>query len=111
VKDDGAIEWSRGATAIHNQVRGLFPWPHAYTFHGARRLIIWRTAVNASDARVGASALPGTIVAATGDDLLVRAGDAAVRVVELQTEGKRPMPVRQFLAGHALAVGSRLHRQ
>ncbi len=42
-KEDGAIDWSRPAGEIHNQVRGLHPWPHAFTYVDGQRLILWRT--------------------------------------------------------------------
>jgi methionyl-tRNA formyltransferase len=51
--------------------------------------------------------LPGTILVAAGDDLIVAAGDGAVRIREIQAEGKRPMTTREFLAGHRLASGDR----
>jgi methionyl-tRNA formyltransferase len=102
-KEDGAIDWSRPAEAIHNLVRGLHPWPHAFTFYGRRRLIVLRSAVADSSAGV-----PGTIVEAHGDRLHVAAGSGVVAVREIQVDGKRPMGVREFLAGHPLAAGERL---
>jgi len=55
-----------------------------------------------------ASAPPGTVLDAAGDALRVATGDGVIEVLEIQTEGKRPMPVREFLAGHPLAAGARL---
>jgi methionyl-tRNA formyltransferase len=102
-KEDGAIDWSRSAPAIHNLVRGLHPWPHAFTFYRGRRLIVLRTMVGDTS-----DAVPGTILEAQGDRLHVSAGGGVVAIREIQVEGKRPMSVREFLAGHALAAGERL---
>jgi methionyl-tRNA formyltransferase len=101
-KEDGLIDWSRPAGAIHNLIRGLHPWPHAYTFLGNRRLILLRSTP------VGAvtHALAGVVVAAHGDELRVAAGDGVVQIAELQAEGKRPMTAREFLAGHAVQIGA-----
>jgi methionyl-tRNA formyltransferase len=114
-KEDGLIDWACSALQIHNQVRGLYSWPHAYTFLNARRLILRRTRVDDRSAKAFAlhsshPTAPATILAAAGDDLVVQAGDAPLRIVEIQTEGKRPMSAREFLAGHGLAVGTRLGR-
>jgi methionyl-tRNA formyltransferase len=102
-KDDGVIDWTRSAGEIHNQVRGLYPWPHAYAFLGGKRLILLRT----SPEDVDTHPLPGTVVAAHGDDLRVAAGAGLVRIHELQVEGKRPMRAREFLAGHPVHAGDR----
>jgi methionyl-tRNA formyltransferase len=102
-KADGAIDWSASAMDIHNRIRGLHPWPHAYTFHGSNRFILHRSRVDTPDA----SALPGTILDASGDRLIVATGAGALRIVEIQPEGKRALTPRDFLAGHRLAAGER----
>jgi methionyl-tRNA formyltransferase len=110
-KDDGAIDWTAPAERVHNLVRGLYPWPHAFTYHHGRRLILLRSQpVTHSAFRISHSALdsPGTILEASGDRLTVAAGSGALHVHELQAEGKRPMTVREFLAGHRLTPGDRL---
>ena len=103
-KEDSALDWSRRARDLHNQIRGLHPWPHAETFLHGKRLILLRSAV--LDESSGAS--HGTIVAARGDQLVVATGDGVLRILELQAEGKKPMRARDFLAGHAIPAGSRL---
>jgi len=97
------IDWSRPAGEIHNQVRGLHPWPHAYGFLGGRRLILLRTSPEDADTHP----LPGTVVAAHGDDLRVAAGTGLLRIHELQLEGKRPLSAREFLSGHPVQAGDR----
>jgi methionyl-tRNA formyltransferase len=102
-KDDGAIDWSWPAVRVHNLIRGLHPWPHAFSFLGGRRFILRRSSVEPS-AETGQ---PGTILEADGDRLIIATGDGHLRVVEIQAEGKRPMGAREFLAGHRLTAGDR----
>jgi len=103
-KDDGIVDWSRSAPEIHNLVRGLHPWPHAYTFHDTGRLILHRSVAN----MVQSDASPGTVVAAHGDALHVATGIGTLQITQLQSEGKRIMSAREFLAGSSLRVGHRL---
>jgi methionyl-tRNA formyltransferase len=99
-KADGLIDWARSSQAIHDQVRGLHPWPHAFTFLDGERLIIHRTSPPRD---TSAGQPPGTILVAEGDDLMVATGEGgALRVMELQAEGGRLLRVREFLAGHRI---------
>lgn len=125
-KEEGLMDWSRPARDLHNQVRGLHPWPHAYTFGPRGRLIVHRSAVvdtlvematmrhveETHDAHTDAAGNlapePGTIVTAAGDTLHVATGDGLLALIEIQAEGGRALPVRQFLAGHPLAPGDQL---
>jgi methionyl-tRNA formyltransferase len=102
-KEDGRIDWSRRAAEIHNLIRGLHPWPHAYTFVDDKRLILLRSQAAADSG----GEPPGTVITARGDDLRVAAAAGTLRILELQAEGRRPMTARDFLAGHPLAPGSR----
>jgi len=103
-RHEGTIDWRRSAQAIHDQVRGLVPWPRASTTLDGRRLIVTRTAVAGNDAY----GEPGVIVEAHADRLIVAAGDGALRILELQPEGRRVLGVREFLAGRPIAPGTRL---
>jgi methionyl-tRNA formyltransferase len=98
------IDWTASADHIHNLIRGLHPWPHAYTFLDGRRFILLRAGWD--DASVP-NAAPGTISHADGDQLRVAAGTGTVRLLQIQPEGKRPLGPREFLAGHHLTVGAR----
>ena len=109
-REEGLIEWSRPAAVIHNQVRGLYPWPHAHTFADGKRLIVLRT-VCGTRLEGLSPASPGTIVGADSSGIHVATGDDPIAIVEVQLEGKRPMPVRDFLSGHHLAVGDRFAQQ
>ncbi len=106
---DGMIDWTQRAADVHNHIRGLHPWPHAHAYVNGMRLILLRSALD--DGSAGADrgdTAPGTIVDASGDDLRVACGQGVIRIVQLQTEGTRPMSARDFLAGHRLPAGERL---
>jgi methionyl-tRNA formyltransferase len=106
-KDDGVIDWNWPATRIHNLIRGLHPWPHAFSFVQGKRVILRRSAIETRDEAQAPSGLPGTVIEADGDRLIVSTGDGPLRLVEIQAEGKRLMTVRDFLAGHRLTAGDR----
>lgn len=103
-KEDGLLDWSLPAAAIANRVRGLSPWPGAYTYLGADRWIVWKA--QALD-RSAPAVLPGTIVEAAKEGLLVATGSGALRMTEVQPANSRRMSVAQYLAGHALEPGLR----
>jgi methionyl-tRNA formyltransferase len=104
-KEEGLIDWSLPASYIHNRVRGLYPWPHAYTYLDDTRLIVLKTHVD----EASTDAPPGTIVTAAGDDFHVATGhQGRIAIDRIQLEGGRPLAVRQFLAGHRVAPGARL---
>jgi len=103
-KADAPIFWWRSAGEIHNQVRALSPWPLASTsLDGARLLVV---ATEAGNEAAPAGALPGTVLAASGDRFVVAAGHGTVQVLSLKPEGKRAMAAREFLAGHQVLPGA-----
>ena len=104
-KDDGRIRWSRSALEIHNQVRGLTPWPHAYSFLGGTRYIIHRSKPSA----IATTLAPGSIAAASAaDGVLVACGDQrCLELIDVQLEGKRVLTARDLLANPALKPGAR----
>jgi methionyl-tRNA formyltransferase len=106
-KDDGAIDWTWPAVHLHNLIRGLHPWPHAFSSLHGRRFILRRSAIETAGPAGVSPDLPGTILEADGDRLIIATGDGRLRVVEIQAEGKRPMGAREFLAGHRLTAGDR----
>jgi methionyl-tRNA formyltransferase len=111
-KEDGLIDWSKPARAVHDKVRAMQPWPVAYTYWhhtdptGAPaepvRLIIHATRP------VGGQGPPGTVLAAAEDRFEIGAGDGAVQIVTLQREGKKPGPAAEFLRGHHVRPGDRM---
>jgi methionyl-tRNA formyltransferase len=102
-KEDGLIDWSRPAAEIHNQVRGLSPWPGAFTYWNGQLLKIGRT-----QAEKGADAVPGTVVSADIEGVCIACGRGVLRVCELQLAGKKKLPAGDFLRGTSLSVGARL---
>lgn len=103
-REEGVIQWDRPAQMIHNQVRGLTPWPHAWCFLHDTRLILTRT----RPLEEVTAATPGTVLEARGDVITVATGSGVLRILELQPEGKRPLSAREFLAGRAIPEGTRL---
>ena len=101
-KEDGRLDWTRPARVIHNLVRGLHPWPHAFSFLDRTRYLILRTEVETSSGPDPAPAA-GEIVEAGADRLRVACGEGTVLAIhELQPEGRRRLPTRAFLAGHPI---------
>jgi methionyl-tRNA formyltransferase len=115
-REDGIIDWTRSAEAIHDLIRGLHPWPHTSTYHRGKRLILLRSEKGSGgffDSRGEKKppdpfSVPGTIVGASGDRLWVATGDGVIAITELQAEGRRPMTAREFLAGHRMTPGDLL---
>ena len=104
-KEEGLVDWALPAMFIHNRVRGLYPWPHAYTYLDGHRLILLQTHVDDEPA----TEPPGTVVAVTRDGFHVATGHGGrLAVLRLQPEGRRPMTVREFLAGHPIRPGALL---
>jgi methionyl-tRNA formyltransferase len=108
-KTDGAINWARPALAIKNQIRGLEPWPRTYTYwhrknHAPVRMILGPADVYAAS---DSPPLPGTVIEASGDRLLIAAGVGAVAPRSVQLAGKRPMGIAELLRGHKIQPGER----
>lgn len=103
-KEEGLIDWSQPARAIHDRVRALHPWPHAFSYLRGQRYIILRTSPEAS--RIdGPTVEPGTVADAAGDRFLVATGLGGLRIHEIQPEGRRPIDARQFLIGYHVRPG------
>jgi methionyl-tRNA formyltransferase len=100
-KEEGLVDWSQPATTLHNRVRGLYPWPHAYTYLHKKRLILLRTSANTGSRHREA----GTILEITPDAIRVATGDGELAILEVQPEGKRTMRVHDFVPGHKVAPG------
>jgi methionyl-tRNA formyltransferase len=104
-KEDGIIDWALPATALANRIRGLAPWPGAYTtVAGGDRWTIWR----ARKVPGPVTKSPGVIVAVTHEAIHVATADGILAVMELQAANSRRMAVSQYLAGHPVAVGLQL---
>lgn len=104
-KEDGVIDWALSATALTNRVRGLSPWPGAYTTTtGGDRWTIWRALALPGPV----TKPPGIVVAVTTKAIHVATGEGVLAVTELQPANSRRMAVSQYLAGHPVVVGERL---
>ena len=104
-KEMGEIVWTQSARSISNLVRGLNPWPGAYT-DSAR---LGRLKLLLASAEAGESAAPGTVLEADRKNgLLIQAGEGAVRVLTLQAQGGKPMKASDYLLGHPITTGEGL---
>ena len=104
-KSDGKIDWTKSATEIYNLVRGLNPWPTAYTFYKGQRLKLWWLEVVKTETQANSA---GEIIQANRQGLLVQCGTGVVKIIDLQPAGKQKMNYQDFLNGHQLKIGSRL---
>ncbi len=104
-KEDGRIDWEREAGEIDHQVRALTPWPGAYSSLQGKLLKIFKGEVR--EGRPGERA--GSVVWVGADFIEVATGKGSFLIKEVQLEGKRRMGVREFLAGHAIPVGTVFH--
>ena len=104
-KEDGRIAWNLPAHAIWNRIRGLRPWPGAYTMFRGKNLHLWaasRPAGETSDLE------PGTLLAERGR-LRVACGDRTLlEPLEVQLEGRKRLPARDFLNGVKIAPGEKV---
>ena len=96
------MDWSRTARQLHDQVRGLYPWPAATAVVDGVRCKILRTAL-AEDAGEQA---PGTVIQADKKGLRVACGSGALEILELQPDGKKVMAASAFLMGHPIRTGT-----
>jgi len=104
-KEDGVIDWTLPAAVLANRVRGLSPWPGAYTtIVGGDRWTIWRALALPGPV----TKPPGMVVAVTTKAIHVATGAGVLAVTELQPANSRRMTVSQYLAGHPVAVGEQL---
>ena len=102
-KEMGRIDFGDSAESIHRKIRAMTPWPSAYTSYGGRQLKIWNAApVSLENASEG---VPGEILETDKDSVTVAAGEGALRIYELQMEGKKRMTVHDFLLGVKLRRG------
>ncbi len=100
-KEMAVVSWGKSAPEVHNQIRGLNPWPGAVTAWQSQRILIWRSSLTAMMG--DAESAPGTFLGTTENGILVQCGGSSViEVLEIQTQGKRR------ISGRAFANGARL---
>ncbi len=98
----GQIDWSKNATDIHNLVRGVNPWPSAYTTYKDNTMKVWKTKVldKTSDKA------PGTIIKVDKDGIEVSTKDKVILIKEMQMPGKKRVEVAEYIKGNSIEVNS-----
>ena len=105
-KEDGRLDWSKPALELHNRIRGLQPWPGAWTTTQDRLLKIQRARVEPdSNTQVKKA---GRVLTAEGENIVIACGEGCLRLLELQLEGKKRLDARSFLQGRPFQVGDLL---
>ena len=114
-KSLGDIDWNQGAVSIERLIRGLNPWPSAYTMWNGKTIKIWAADVIAgreaadflSEPGVPAETgtAPGTVVCSDKRGLVVCTGGGLLSIRELQMEGKKRMDTPAFLRGYPIPAG------
>ena len=105
-KNMGKIDFDKSAAEIDRQIRGMTPWPSAYTFYHGKQLKIWK-AVPVKE-REGEKGVPGQIMQAAKEFITVSAAEGCLNIYELQLEGKKRMNTHDFLLGVKLQSGELL---
>ncbi len=108
-KEMGSIDWQKPADEIERLIRGLNPWPSAFTKLGTKTLKIWGAAVIQDEQYAGYA--PGTVVLADKKQLVVQTGAGQLSLTQLQLEGKKRMPADAFLRGCPVTQGTQLGGQ
>lgn len=104
-KEMGKIDWKSQARSIMDQVRGLQPWPGAYTFYDGKMLKITQAQISTEDI---SQSSPGQVVKAGKNGFHVACADKALLIKEVQPEAGKVMPAQSFAAGHKIVPGSLL---
>ncbi|MBA4494187.1 methionyl-tRNA formyltransferase [Paenactinomyces guangxiensis] len=103
-REDEKIDWSRSAKAIAQQVRGLHPWPVAFTLWKGKPFKVWWAEPLDEPARE----VPGTVKRIGTDGIVVATGEGSLLLTEVQPAGKKRMAVEEFARGRQMEAGERL---
>lgn len=106
-KSLGNIDFSKPAKEIERLIRGLNPWPSAYTFLNGKMLKIWKASVIEKEY----TSQTGVVVEVTKDEMIVKTGEGALAFKELQLEGKKRMTTDAFLRGYTIVEGTKFSNQ
>lgn len=101
-KDMGLIDWSWDAQKIERYIRGLNPWPSAYTYIDGKQLKIWKAAVSDECGKCA------TVLKTDKKSITIACGEGSVKVLEVQLEGKKRMETSAFLLGNRILEGDRI---
>lgn len=103
-KEEGNIDWTLKTMQVLNRIRGLSPWPGTYSYLNAERIAIWKARVSSTvKAEVQEMFQPGTIISVESEECVVRTGDGALAITEVQPANKKRMTISQFLMGRRLS--------
>jgi methionyl-tRNA formyltransferase len=100
-KEDGLVPWSRPARGVHDHVRGMSPWPGAYTTHAGK--IVKVRATRLGD--VARAARPGEVILADKARLVVACGEGSVELTSVQLEGKKAVRGVEWVMGRGVKEG------
>lgn len=103
-KELGCIDWSKDAASIERLIRGLNSWPSAYTFWNGKTLKIWNSDVVPYEGEEE----NGTVIAKDKLSFTVKCGENALKILEVQLQGKKRMAAQAFLVGNQVETGMRL---
>lgn len=101
-KELGNIDWTKKAVEIERLIRGLNPWPSAYTHLNNKSFKIWKAEVG----ELTGDCRPGCIVKAGKNELIVQTGEGTLSLLEVQLEGKKRMDIGSFLRGYPVEEGT-----
>lgn len=105
-KENGLINWSNSPIGIHNMVRGLLPWPSAYTYYDGKLLKVLKTSLTIEEAE--SIFAPGEVVDVDKENgIIVSAGKGTIRLLKVKMEGSSEMPAYDFAIGHRIKSGDR----
>jgi len=108
-KEMGRLDFSWSAVRLERLIRGLNPWPSAFTLLDGKTLKLWQAQVeNNSMTANRESVQPGTVVEIRKDALVIQTGEGLLVIKELQLEGKKRMAADAFLRGYTVTVGTKL---
>jgi len=99
-KEEGRLDFARDAKVLERRHRGFAPWPGTFTTLQGERLKVHRLVVGAG------KGAPGTVLKSGNEGLEIACAEGSVVLLEVQPEGKRRMPVSEYLAARKLAVGT-----
>ena len=97
----GQIDWSKSAKAVHDLVRGTYPWPAAYSYIGGKKMKITKTEI------ADGTGEPGCVLSEDKEGLTVACGSGTVKILRLQAEGGKEMAAPDYLRGHKIENGTK----
>jgi methionyl-tRNA formyltransferase len=106
-KEHGRINFTAAASAVHDHVRGMTPWPGAFTTASGKTLKILESRVGTAF-EGSVTAPPGTVVRATKQGIDVACGEGTLRILRAQLEGRKPLGAAELVGGRALHEGQLL---